>query len=93
MAKRSARARSWSSDGSTPKPAACSRARAPAASWAPAACASRPSRPAGANVFVRVHADGVALLNDVQLEVDYRTFWRTSRLAGELALGAGYRFP
>jgi hypothetical protein len=47
----------------------------------------------GGGLFVRAHADGLVVLNQVELDVDYRPFWQASRLAGTLALGAGYRFP
>jgi hypothetical protein len=47
----------------------------------------------GAGLFVRVHADGVVVLNELELDVDYRFFWQTSHLSGALAAGAGFRFP
>jgi len=47
----------------------------------------------GVGLFVRVHADGVVVLNEVELDVDYRSFWQTGRLSGALAAGTGFRFP
>jgi hypothetical protein len=49
--------------------------------------------PVGAALFVRAHADGVVVMNQATLDVDYRPFWQTNHLAGALALGAGFRFP
>jgi hypothetical protein len=49
--------------------------------------------PVGAGLFVRAHADGVVVLNQATVNVDYRPFWQTDRLAGGAALGAGFRFP